>query len=294
MNWDDLKCVLAVARHRTFAAAADALAVTHTTVSRRISGIDRQIGCPALTRVEDGWVPTAAGQRLVDVAERMEAQIARLEEQFPLAEAQPAGLIQIATMTWIHNVAVIPGLAAFRAAHPDIRLYLFSDLFDTAKMPRVPRIALRFALPPADDEIEIPVARFDYSFHCRADVADHSALDLVAYHGGLVQFTPFNWAATDGRGDDTPALLADDGHLVAEAIAAGLGCGLIPDLVGQAYPQLRRLPPPAPRLSRNLRLLVNRNDYELPHVRCVVDWLVDHAARAAAPPEPALTPEIVV
>ncbi|HXD28058.1 MAG TPA: LysR family transcriptional regulator, partial [Arthrobacter sp.] len=52
---DDLLILLTVARLGRFTAVAEALETTHTTVSRRMAALDRQLGGRTLTRTSTGW-----------------------------------------------------------------------------------------------------------------------------------------------------------------------------------------------------------------------------------------------
>ena len=62
MDWDDLRYVLALDRQRTHSAAAKELIVNHTTVARRIEGLEEQLGARLFDKTPDGFVATTAGE----------------------------------------------------------------------------------------------------------------------------------------------------------------------------------------------------------------------------------------
>ena len=68
---DDLLILLTVARLGRFNAVAETLGTTHTTISRRILALDKQLGGRTLERSPHGWELTDLGQEAVAAAEAM-------------------------------------------------------------------------------------------------------------------------------------------------------------------------------------------------------------------------------
>ena len=62
MDWDNLRYFLELARAGTLAAAARRLAVEHTTVSRRIQALEKQMGAALFAREAGGHRLTEAGR----------------------------------------------------------------------------------------------------------------------------------------------------------------------------------------------------------------------------------------
>ena len=98
MDWDDLRFVLATARAGTLVAAATSLNVTHTTVSRRLRSLEDELGVLLFDRTPDGWLPTAAGEDLVDTAARMEVDVLSLEGRVLGRDRQLTGALEVTTI----------------------------------------------------------------------------------------------------------------------------------------------------------------------------------------------------
>lgn len=77
MNWDDLRIFLLVVRRGSLVAAAHELALDHSTVSRRITGLEKHLGARLFDRAGRRLRITAAGERLRGAAERLEAIMLR-------------------------------------------------------------------------------------------------------------------------------------------------------------------------------------------------------------------------
>ena len=62
MDWDDLRLVLAVAREGSLSGAARTLGLTHSTVFRRLGGIEQRLGVRLFDRFRNGYTATPAGE----------------------------------------------------------------------------------------------------------------------------------------------------------------------------------------------------------------------------------------
>lgn len=84
-NWNDLVFFLELARQGRLSPAARRLKVDLTTVSRRISELEKDLAVKLFERKPDGFLLTEDGHRLLAVAEKMEALA------LPVAEFEPRG-----------------------------------------------------------------------------------------------------------------------------------------------------------------------------------------------------------
>ncbi len=93
MSWDDLRYVLAVARHSSLSGAARALGVNHSTVFRRIGAIEDRLKVRLFERLSSGYVPTPAGQEAFTAAKEVEAEMTALERRITGADLRLSGTI---------------------------------------------------------------------------------------------------------------------------------------------------------------------------------------------------------
>ncbi|MBP8147329.1 MAG: LysR family transcriptional regulator, partial [Acidovorax sp.] len=95
MDWDNLRYFLELARAGTLAAAARRLAVEHTTVSRRIQALEKQMGAALFAREAGGHRLTEAGRQLLPVVEAMESAVMGAERAAPASHEGPSGLVRV-------------------------------------------------------------------------------------------------------------------------------------------------------------------------------------------------------
>ncbi|WP_170480343.1 LysR family transcriptional regulator [Ruegeria arenilitoris] len=65
-NWDDMRIFLAIAREESLSAAGRILKIDPATVGRRIARLEASLDTVLFTKSQQGYVLTAAGERLMD------------------------------------------------------------------------------------------------------------------------------------------------------------------------------------------------------------------------------------
>ena len=78
-DWNDLKHLLAVARHGSTLAAARSLGVNQSTVQRRIAELERKLGCALVERHQSGYRLTQLGEHLQPFAESVASAASAFE-----------------------------------------------------------------------------------------------------------------------------------------------------------------------------------------------------------------------
>lgn len=124
-NWDNLRFLLALYRHKTMSAAALSLHTNVATVSRRIEKAAQTFGVPLFVKDHTGWTPTEAALPLIRVAEDFDARLTA--EHNNRSAAQNATLsanVLIAAPAFVNTVILFPHVAKVIAEHPRLQLDL--------------------------------------------------------------------------------------------------------------------------------------------------------------------------
>src|SRR5438874_13733384 len=101
MNWDDVRDFLAVARNGSLRAAGRALGLSQPTIGRRLAGFEASFGGPALfDRLPEGLRLNAAGESLVEAAERLERAALALERRRAAASPALSGTVRVSVGEW--------------------------------------------------------------------------------------------------------------------------------------------------------------------------------------------------
>src|SRR5262249_48869328 len=143
------RLVLAIGRAGTLVGAARALALNHSTLFRRLGALEAQIGVRLFERFRDGYTPTAAGEEMIALAERMDVDMTAIARRLAGQDLRPTGLVRVTTTdTMVHML--MPMLASFRSAHPEITIELAASnaIFNLSR--RDADVAIRPAIDPPD------------------------------------------------------------------------------------------------------------------------------------------------
>jgi DNA-binding transcriptional LysR family regulator len=270
MGQFDLNAALVLVRvvqAGSFRAAAQALGMPKTTVSRKVSELEAQLGVRLLQRTTRRLSLTEAG---LAFAEEAEVAIARLEAaQDAVAELQrePRGRLRVTTAVTIGELFLAPVLAEFLQAFPavDVLLQLtdrpvdlVAERFDVAiragELPESSLIARRIG-----SSTYRVVASPDYlSRHGTpqrpADLSSHACLRFTRSGMEVRPSWPFGAGA---RRTEVPVggrLVSDDFVVLRTAAEQGLGIARLPGLLVHDAIQAGRLvallddqaPPPNP------------------------------------------------
>lgn len=114
---NDLLILLAVARTGRFTSAAESLDLNHTTVSRRISALERSLGGHVLVRASGGWELTDLGARAVAAAEEVDRALSTLEKNDDGAR-RLSGVVRMSATDGFSAYIAAPAFARLRRNHP--------------------------------------------------------------------------------------------------------------------------------------------------------------------------------
>jgi DNA-binding transcriptional LysR family regulator len=134
LEWDDLRCVLAIARAGSLSGAARVLAVEHSTAFRRLNAIEKGLGVKLFERTRNGYVPTESGEITATAASVMESQALDIERRIVGADERLSGLVQLATSELFAGYLLPPALKSFTAGHPRLARKPPHETFNTSAM----------------------------------------------------------------------------------------------------------------------------------------------------------------
>ena len=124
---DQLVAFIAVARERSFTAAAAKLNVSQSALSHTIRELEERLGVRLLTRTTRSVSPTEAGQRLLgNIGPRLDeidSEVAAVRE----FRDKPSGTIRITATEFAIDTVLLPKLAPVLREYPDIKVEMIVD-----------------------------------------------------------------------------------------------------------------------------------------------------------------------
>lgn len=266
---NDLAAFSAVAEHRSFRKAADALGVSRSALSHALRGLERNLGIRLLNRTTRSVSSTDAGARLLarlgPLLQDLDAALDTLAD----ARGTPGGTLRINASKGAARLLLRDAVPEFLARYPDVELDLVSEgrLVDIVDQGFDAGVRLAEAVPQdmvavriGGDVRFLAVASPDYLAGRVLPVVP----DDLRHHRCVRQRLPsgkrYRWEfGKHGEEiiiDVSGALTLDDNDLMVEAAADGLGIAYVPESFARGLLDEGRLVtvledwcPPAPGLA---------------------------------------------
>ena len=124
VNWDNLKLFLAVTRAQSAQEASRRLGIDHSTVTRRLHRLEKELGAILFERTSAGHILTTAGHRLLEHVERMENTMALVGEEIVGESHALTGLVRLGATEGFGSYFLSPHLSHFCDRHPAIEVEL--------------------------------------------------------------------------------------------------------------------------------------------------------------------------
>ena len=282
-----------VVEHGGFAAAARAIGIQKSLMSRRVMALEERLGARLLQRSSRSFSVTEVGQEFYSRCVAM-LEEARAAEQI-VAESQvlPRGLMRLTCPVGLLNFQFGPLLARFMAENPAVTLHVESTNRPVDVVADGIDVAIRVRFPPLA-ESELIMRRLDDSSQCL--VAHPSLVPVPLQLPAALSSLPslgFShlrgrhvWELYDGAGQletvrFTPRLLTDDMNALREAALAALGVVQLPTLfvyeACRAGRLIRVIPEWRPR-SGIVHAVFSSRQGLLPSVRALLDFLARECA----------------
>jgi DNA-binding transcriptional LysR family regulator len=280
---DDLLLLVTIADQGSFTAAARQLSLPKSTLSRRLSAYEAQLGTTlfhrstrALALTEDGARFYALAKPVIDAARDVADQL--LENQ-----TEPAGRVTLTTTAALGQYLVAPQLCPLLDAHRQLRV----ELRLTERRVNMVSDGIDLAIRMGDLEDSDLVARTlgiigrsvvaSPAYLARAGTPHHPS-ELADYNGIVTSNALQQWHFADGWDAEINWQVAAGNMMVAKDLAlAGHGLAILPDFMTQqelATGTLVRIMPDHPLRPSPAWIVATRQRHRSLAVRTVMEHLV--------------------
>lgn len=283
-NWNDLVFFLELARQTRLAPAAKRLKVDHTTVSRRISELEKDLSVKLFNRKPDGFVLTDHGHQLLAIAERIEQETMTIQPMLGGETSAATGRVRVATMEGIGAFFLAERFAELQAREPGILVELVTERHLISLTKREADIFLSFVKPDGQRLVVKQLGGFRLGLYAsepylakngnpksREDLVDHSFVDYVE---DLVAIQPVHWLL-DVLEPSKVVFRSSSMHAQQNAIASGMGIGLLPLFSAKKDPKLVPVLPKEVKVYRQAYLSVHEDIEFVGRVKQVIRHLTD-------------------
>jgi DNA-binding transcriptional LysR family regulator len=281
IDWDDFRFALAVSRNGSLAAAARALRVDNSTAFRHLNALEARLGAKLFERSPGGYRPTAAGERLLDAAERMEAEAIAIDRDIFGRDTRLSGKLRATSSETLAFRILTKEIARFREIHPGIEVELTIDNRAVDLSRREADVALRALRPREPDLFGRKLADILWAVYGSTDLlAEHppttakkalAGRDFVGWGEGAEVIRAAKWLAEKVPRE---AIVYRSSSILNQLVAAkaGMGLAVLPCYLGDPEAGIARVTTPIPDLTTELWLITHQALKGSARVRAFMDF----------------------
>ncbi|WP_426504284.1 LysR family transcriptional regulator [Dactylosporangium sp. McL0621] len=238
-----LRVLVAVARHGSVTAAAEALHYAQPSVSHHLARLETETGAQLLQRVGRGVRLTPAGRLLAERGEEILGRLDAAEAELAEHSGLRAGRVRLAAFPSALGSFVPPAAARFTQAHPDVSLeFVEASPPEALRLLRTGEVDLAlvfdYGSPAFPDAVRL-TPLFTEELHlvtrpgASQDLKDHARSRWIAGCTRCRESLVRRCAAAGFVPDI--AFTTDDYVAVQSLVAAGLGVTILPALALRAH-----------------------------------------------------------
>lgn len=180
LSADDLLVFVEVARRGRVTEAARHLRINHTTVSRHIARLERDVDQRLFDRNSDGWTLTEAGTNLLVHAEAVDAALLAAQEECFDKGSALSGRVRIIAPDGFGTYLLLPGLAELRRLHPGLVVEIMTANRHATLTPREFDVAITIERPQARAVSIQKLTDYSLAFYASPEyLASHPPVERV-------------------------------------------------------------------------------------------------------------------
>jgi DNA-binding transcriptional LysR family regulator len=276
MNWDSLHYFLVFSRTGSLSAASKALGTDHSTVARRIAGLEEELKLRLVDRRARAYSITPAGREICTMASRVEPAIEDIERFARGSAAVPEGPVRVSGPHAIIMHFVTPRCLQLQRQYPNVQLELIGEARELSLSRCETDVALRLTKPSENGLITRKLGVINYGLygaHSYLAARPPSEWSYVGFDAGRDHLPQQKWLL-EIAGQRELALRVNDMAAIIGAVRAGLGVSALPRGMVAGDRSFKEIKTAVPAPARELWLVFHRDVGKAPAIRAVIDHLV--------------------
>jgi DNA-binding transcriptional LysR family regulator len=230
-----------VVEHNGFTGAARALGVARSSICRRISQLEDELGVRLVQRSTRSFAITDLGMEFHVHCKKVVAEAKAGYEKMACAKGKPSGVIRVSCPSAVVQHLVGPLIPKFIAKHPDVKIAIeatnrkvdLEENFDLSiRVRQIPTEDSGMIMRSLGMVQQVLVASRSFIEHNGRPASPAEAIRLCTLGYGSVQ-GPHVWTLIDQREQEIqvrhePKMVADDLTLIRQAVLQGFGIAQLP------------------------------------------------------------------
>lgn len=297
LDWNDLRYFLAVARTGSTLAASKQLKVSQSTVSRRVTTLEDMIGVKLFVRKSSGYSLTPRGESILPSAETVEAAVLSFSDSIAAEARRIAGTVRLTTVESAANAWVVPALGLLRARYPELRVEIITSDQNLNLARGEADVAIRFGPKPTQETLIVRhLIDMQESFYASEELVSELGMpedlaEMIRYPlvTSVDRESGINKWLTENLKDAEVAHRLNSLSSIITSVRSGIGASVLPCLMGDDTRGLVRLLPPISELTTPGWMVTTDEARRQPHIRAVIDFVVEQIQLSIARRPPHLS-----
>jgi DNA-binding transcriptional LysR family regulator len=286
-DWNQAKAFLATAEEGSLSAAARALKLSQSTLSRQVEALEQELGLALFERVGKGLQLTPSGLALREHVRAMGDAANRVSLSAAGHSDSIEGTICISASEVYAALVLPPIIAKLHRLEPLIHIEIVASNAASDLQRREADIAIRNFPPSQPDLIARKVRNASLRLYAAPAYLDRIGNPRLPYDLHTAEFISIDSSGNFLKGLNALGLnlternfpiLTENLLVMWELVKQGLGIGILDDVVGDAEPRVRRVVPELAPLVLPVWLVAHRELSTSRRVRMVFDLLVTELA----------------
>ncbi len=286
INWDNLRVFLAVARSQSATGAAGVLGMDHSTITRRLRRLEKEIGSKLFDRTPQGHRLTPGGHRLFESIERIESALSLVDAKNGGDSLILTGQVRLGATEGFGSFFLAPHLADFCARYPAITVDLSLEPYFVNLSKRDADLVIGIERPESGAYAVCKLADYRLQLYATREYLDkHPAISklsdlqqhrLIGYVDELAFGTELHYLSKIAPGG---VVCLRSTSVIAQFLAARRGHALavLPCFIGNTCSELIPVLPGTAEVIRTFWMVASRERREIARVRALWDFLREMA-----------------
>jgi DNA-binding transcriptional LysR family regulator len=288
-DWDHLRTFIAIARCGRLTVAAARMRSDHTTLSRRISGLEHALHAKLFERSPAGYTLTEQGRHLLAIAEQMETLSILAVDTIGGSADAVEGVVRIAGPEGFGSYFLAPRLAKLSDLHPGLSVQLVAgpDIYSLSK--READIVITLSRPTDGRVVSRKLTDYDLGLYASrgylerarpiAAKEDLHCHHFIGYIGDLIQIPELDYFTHVSTGAVT-RLESSNLLVQLKATLAGAGICVLPAFIAASEPELMAILPEQIQLSRAFWMTVHEDHKDRARVKIASRFIASEVKEA--------------
>lgn len=128
MDLKEARYILAIAKNKNIGKAAESLFISQPSLSKYLKNLERQLGTPLFSRIDNTYIPTYIGERYLHYAEQIAAFGEEWNQEYEDITHKEQGRLNIAIPIMLGSTILQPTLMEFHRRYPHVTINVMEEV----------------------------------------------------------------------------------------------------------------------------------------------------------------------